>query len=160
MSSENMNTGSGPSFGMDSPIASASKPKSSKKFWIFGGLGCLGLIGLVCIGFLGMAYYFGAPAMAFINENMALIEASPKVSEALGPPVTLGPPQTSQDPSKPTVIIFSGTASGSSGSGTYVIEALMESGTPERQAIYLEVGGQKIDLDPDSLFELEVDDGA
>ena len=38
--------------GLDNPVASMEQPKSGKKFWLFGGcgLGCLGLIGVVCIG--------------------------------------------------------------------------------------------------------------
>jgi len=149
----------GPGIGIDSPVGGISQPKSNKKFWIFGGLGCLGLIGLVCIGFVAAGVIFGGPAIAFINENTAEIEASPEVSDALGAPVTVGQPQTTRDPNNPSGIIFHGTVTGSERNGTYVIEASMDTGKPVREAIYLEVDGQTIDLDPESLFDIEIDDG-
>ena len=150
----------GPDFGIDSPVGGISQPKSNKKLFIFGGLGCLGLIGLVCIGFLAVGIIFGGPAIAFINENIVQIEASPEVADALGAPVKVGQPQTNRDPNNPNGMIFRGTVAGTERNGTYVIEATMESGKLVREAIYLEVEGQTIDLDPEAMFDVEVDDGA
>ena len=150
----------GPDIGIDSPIGGISQPKSNKKLFIFGGLGCLGLIGLVCIGFVVVGIIFGGPAIAFINENTAQIEASPEVADALGGPVTVSQPQTTRDPNNPEGMIFRGTVAGTERNGTYVIEATMEGGKLVREAIYLEVEGQTIDLDPESMFNIEIDDGA
>ena len=151
-------SGNGPDFGFDSPVGGISQPRSKKKLWIFGGLVCLGLIGLVC---LVVGVFFVRPAMAFVNENISFIEASPEVADALGTPVTASQPKTTRDPDNPNGMIFRGTVAGPKGNGTYVIEASMDTGKPVREAIYLELDdGETIDLDPEALFNFEVDDGA
>lgn len=144
----------GSDFGMQDPSA---PPKSNKKLWIFGGLGCLGLIGLVCIGCSAMLYFAARPTIEFMNENNAIVETSPEVEEILGSPVTIGPPEV--DNSSPPKIIFKSSVKGPKGEGTYVLEGKMEGVTPVRTGIYLKVDGDKIDLDPDALFNFEVNDG-
>ena len=155
-----MSTDSGPGFGTDSPIADISKPKSSKKLWLFGGLGCLGLIGLVCVGMIVAGVMAAKPMLDFMNENVAFIESSNDVSDALGSPVSVTPAQPQQDAANPQQLIFRGNVSGPQGSGSYVIEAKMNGVTPVREAIYLEVNGERIDLDPDALTDLSIDDGS
>lgn len=148
-----------PGLGTESPIAGISQPKSKKKLWIFGGLGCLGLIALG-VGFIAFAVYFaGEPALKFANENITFIEESDEAADAIGAPVVVGDPQFSKAPGNPGAVIFTGTVKGTNKQGTYTIEALLENGGLERQEIYLEVDGQRIDLDPDAMFELDVDDG-
>ena len=143
------------------PIADISQPKkSSKKLWIFGGLGCFGLIGLVCIGFIVAGIMAAKPTLDFINENVVFIESSDKVAEALGSPVSATPAQPTPDPDDPKALIFRGNVSGPQGSGTYIVEATMDGVTPVRNATYLEVNGEKIDLDPDELTNLSIDDGS
>jgi len=97
--------------------------------------------------------------MDFMNENVTFIESSSEVTDALGTPVTVHPPQPIQDPANPGALIFRGQVSGPQGEGTYVIEAKMNGMTPVREAIYLETNGEKIDLNPDALYNLEIDDG-
>lgn len=154
-----MSNDNGPGFGTDNPIADISRPKSNKKLWIFGGLGCFGLIGLICIGFIVAGIMAAKPTLDFMNENISYIESSSEVAEALGAPITVAPAQPTQDSNNPGALIFRGNVSGSQGAGTYVIEAKMNGVTPEREAIYLEVDGERIDLDPDALYELDIDDG-
>ena len=159
-----MSTENGPGFATDNPIADISRPKkSSKKLWIFGGLGCLGLIGLVCIGMIVAGVLAGKPMFEFMNENVTFIESSTEVQNALGTPLTVTPAQPTPDPNNPQALIFRGNVSGPQGSGSYVVEATMKGMTPVRNAVYLELNGEKIDLDPnalDDLTNLEINDGS
>ena len=156
-----MSMDNGPGPGLDNPVAGISPPeKSSKKLWIFGGLGCLGLIGLCCVGVVIGGYFLGKPTLDFMNENKNFVESSPKVQEVLGSPVTAGPPsQPVANPNVPGSMTFRGRADGPNASGEYVIEAKMEGVTPVRQKIYLEVDGETIDLDPEAMFDISIDDG-
>ena len=154
-----MSIDNGPGLGSDIPVGGISQPKSNKKIWIFGGLGCLGLIGLICIGFIVAGVFVGKPMFEFMNDNQAFIESSDEVAEALGAPITATTPQPIQDPNNPGALTFQGEVSGANGTGTYVIEATMNGVTPVRDAIYLEFNGEKIDLDADAMFEIDVDDG-
>jgi len=152
----------GPGQGLDNPVAGISPPKKSKaKFWIFGGLGCLGIVGLCCVGAMAGFWFYGMkPTMDFMNENATLVESDPQVQELLGAPVKCTPGPPVQNPSDPTKLTFSGTAAGENGSGRYVVEAQMDGFTPVRNEMYLEFNGEKINLDADAPFDLQIDDGS
>ena len=76
-----MSTDNGPNFGSDIPVAGISNVESNNKRWmIFGGLGCLGLIGLVCVGFILMGVFAAKPMLDFMNESVTFIESSEPVS--------------------------------------------------------------------------------
>ena len=147
----------GSDVGMQNPVAGISPPKSNKKLWIFGGLGCFGLIGLVCIGCAVSLFLLSKPTLSFMNENKAIVESSEQVKEIVGSPVTIGAPKV--DNSKAPKIIIRSSISGPKASGIYVLEGTIDGVTPVRDAIYLEIDGEKIDLDPDAMFNFEVDDG-
>lgn len=143
--------------GIDNPIGGISEPKSKKKLWIYGGLGCFGLIGLICIGCVGIGYVLGKPSYEFINENTAFIQSSAEIQAELGSPITLT--DLKPVPGGPGKIVYRAEVEGPNGSGTCVIEATMDGLTPVRDSIYLEVGDERIDLDPDAELNLNIDDG-
>lgn len=149
----------GSDVGMQNPVAGVSPPKSNKKLWIYGGLGCFGLIGLVCVGCSVFFFMAARPQIQFMAENKGFIETSPKVQNVLGSPVTVGDLSPPAQSSAPGELEYRGSVSGPNGDASYVVTAKMEGLTPVRQEIYLEFDGEKIDLDPDALFNLEVDDG-
>jgi len=149
----------GSDLGMENPVAGVSPPKSNKKLWIYGGLGCFGLIGLVCVGCVVMITFAARPQLQFMAENKAFIETSQEVKDVVGSPITvgdLGPPAATGAPGE---LEFRGSVSGPNGDATYVVIAKLEGLTPVRQEIYLEFDGEKIDLDPDAMFNFEVNDG-
>ena len=69
------------------------KKKGGALKWILGGLGCFGLLGLLCFGGMG---YFGYSAFKQMTNNPAFLEgratleSSPALGEVLGNPVTVG----------------------------------------------------------------------
>ena len=148
----------GPEFGIDNPIGGISEPKSNKKLWIYGGLGCFGLMGLVCIGCTVAGYFALKPVIEFTAQNTSYVQTSEKAQAELGSPITLSNVSQSQDGAGGLEI--RGTATGPKGSATYVIEAQIEGITPVRKGIYLEIDGERIDLDPDAELSFEVDDGS
>ena len=143
--------------GLDNPVASTEQPKSGKKFWLFGGcgLGCLGLIGLCCVGLIGAGYFYGwKPMQDFQTENINSAIISPEAEEALGTPIETQagiPEQTG-----PQSFTFRVPVSGPKASGTLVIKGTLEGVNWIRDEIYLDVNGEQIDLDPESMFEVEI----
>ncbi len=143
----------------DNPIASVDQPKSKKKFWLFGGCGCLGLIAIVCIG--GSAFVwmqFGKPVMDMINETTALVQNSQQIEDRLGTPVSMGTPEQKQDPNSPGAIDIRIPVEGPNGEGTVVMRIKFD-GSWSREELYLEVDGEKIDLNPEKEFELDIEEG-
>jgi hypothetical protein len=143
--------------GMDNPIAGLEPPRSRKKLWIFGGLGCLGMIGLCCVGIFALGYMVGKPMLDFQEENVTLATMSPEVESALGAPITAGP--VKPQPNGDGAMKFTAQLDGSKASGTLVFVGKPEGTEWSRQSIHLEVDGEKIDLDPEAIFNFEVDDG-
>lgn len=140
------------------PISNIDQPKSGKKKWFIGGCGCLSLIALLCIaGGAFMWISFGKPLVDLMNENQVLVENSLEVQELLGTPITTGAPaQTRGD--DPSVIQISTPVSGPKGSGTVQMRVRFNK-TWEREELYLEFEGERIDLDPEKEFELDIDEG-
>ena len=155
----NGNTMDGKNSGMDNPIAGMEPPRSRKKLFIFGGLGCLGLIALVCGGFIALGYFYGLkPMQDFQDENVTLATSMPEVKSALGVPITAGPVVPSQNGS-PQSFTFSSNLDGSTASGTLVFVGNLQGTEWVRESIHLEVDGKEVDLDPESIFDLDIDDG-
>ena len=146
----------GSQFGMDNPIGNVQQPKSKAKFWLFGGCGCLSMIALVCVGGGAFLWFqFGQPMVAFMNENVTLVETSPKAKEILGDPVTVdvsSPPQRSSSSGN---FSFTYPISGPKAKGTYTFKGRMNPETFKFEGTenYIEVDGVKTDLDPDAMFE-------
>lgn len=145
--------------GMENPISGGEPPKSKKKFWILGGLGCFGLIVVVCVGGAALIWFtVGKPTLDFMNENMALISNSPAAEEALGANITLGAPTQQQDGNGS--VTFRVPATGDKGSGTLVFKGTYGAEGWTRDEIYLEVDGEQIDLsDSEDIFNLDIDEG-
>ena len=143
------------------PISGMEPPKSKKKLWIFGGLGCLGLIGICCVGIVTVAMlYVYRPMQEFQNENVTMATSSPEVEAILGSPVTSGVVTQQSDGSGG--IIFKAELTGPNGSGTLVFKGMPGEPLGEpwtRDSIYLEAKGQQTDLDPDAIFDIDIDDG-
>ena len=145
--------------GIENPIGNVEPPKSRKKLWIFGGLGCFGLILVVCVGGAVVIWLaFGKPTLDFMNENMVLIDNSEAAVEALGSPITRGAPTQEQDGSGS--MTFSLPVSGPKAKGTLVFKGTYGAEGWTRDDIYLEVDGEKIDLsDAEDIFNLDINDG-
>ena len=135
--------------------------KSRKKLWIFGGLGCLGMIGICCIGIVTLVMlYVYRPMQEFQNENLTMATSLPDAELILGAPITSGP--VSQESDGAGGITFKAELTGPNGSGTLIFKG--KPGVPlgepwVRDSIFLEVDGEQTDLDAESLFEIDIDDG-
>ena len=145
---------------MDSnPISSIDEPKSGKKKWLIGGCGCFGLIALLCAaGGVFLWIQFGKPLVDLMNENQVLVENSAEVQNLLGTPITTGAPAQSRG-DDPSVIQLSTPVSGPKGSGTVQMRFRFDGKTWQREELYLEFDGQRIELEPEKELELEIDDG-
>lgn len=133
-----------------------AQPRSGGKKWILGGCGCLLVIVVACGG-AGLWGYltFMRPAMAFVTENIAYAESSPAVEERIGSPVTTGAPSTSQQDRQMTIRL---PVSGPQGQGTIVIQGTIQDDFSwKRDDIYLEIDGERIALDPDAEFDIDIE---
>ena len=144
---------------MENPIGSVEPPKSKKKLWIFGGLGCFALILVVCVGGGALVWFtLGKPALDFMNENMALVDTSEVAEELLGSPITRGAPAQQQDGTGS--VTFSVPVSGPKGSGTLVFKGTYGADGWTRDSINLNVDGIEHDLSgAEEIFNLDIDDG-
>lgn len=111
------------------PMGHAAPKKSGSLKWILGGVGCFTLLIVLCVGGFGYVAWMGAQMLmnnpAF-NEAVATVETSESVNDALGSPVTVGPPgeniQTSQNGQKVTLTYtVDVTGSEKSGEATIVV---------------------------------------
>jgi hypothetical protein len=156
-----MNMDSDSAGGMKDPVAKMTgveTPKSRKKLWIFGGLGCLGVIGIGCIGIVSLIMiYVYRPMQEFQNENVEMATSSMEVEAILGSPVTAGP--TAPENAGAQKFIFRSTLTGPEGEGQLVFEAKVVGTEWIRESIYLEKDGEKTDLDPEAMFDIKIDDG-
>ena len=124
--------------------------------WILGGCGCLGLIGMICVG--GLVYFSVSAAGQVTQEARSFIEGSTVAQEYLGSPITInGEPQPSQGGNGE--LIFDFDVSGPKGSGTATVTAKMD---PEAFKFVigdssLEVNGETIDLKPEDEFNLDIE---
>lgn len=158
----NMSLDSESKGGTENPIAGTEPPKSKKKLWIFGGLGCLGLIAICSTGIFAVAMiYFYRPMQEFTNENVATATSLPDVEFVLGAPVTAGPVSRPESDGQGG-FIFRTKLTGPDGEGDLVFTGKRGNPIGEpwvRESIYIEVDGKKTDLDTESIFNLEIDEG-
>ncbi len=151
-------------------VGKVESPRSSKKWWIFGGCGCLSIIVLICVGVGAYVYLaFARPLVEFNNESVAIAQNSKQLGEALGPPIQFTDTGSPQATDAPGVVEFRTPVSGTKGSGTIVVRAKLEPGPQgfiwTREAMILEFDGKKIDLNPkqaeqESTPELKIDLGS
>jgi hypothetical protein len=149
------------SFEPGSPVAEVrlDPPKSGKKKFLLGGCGCLGILFLLCAGGGGFVWFtYFKPLADFTNEAVVDVRSSEVANEALGAPVKVG--------AEPTVkynnasIEFEFPVSGSKASGTMVMKGTSKGGKWIRDALYLEIDGNKVELNPEEEFSLDIDDGS
>lgn len=135
------------------PVGHATTPKKSGALkWILGGVGCFGLLGLLCLGGVGYMGYLG---LQVINSNAgylearATIESSAAVGEATGNPVEVGSytnVANQQGAGGEMSISYDVPVSGPNGTGSAHIEV---SGVPYSEdwtvdVLEVEVNGQKV----------------
>lgn len=146
--------------GNNSESQATPTKKAKSKSLVFTGIGCLGLIALVVIGFFIANRVFAiTPLQEFQNQNIDLAKNMPEVEEVLGIPITAGKINTTSggDSSECRVLL-----TGPKANGTLVIAGNLENGEWTRESIYLEHGDngtEKLDLDPESMFKLDIDTG-
>ena len=148
--------------GMDNPIAGIAPPRKSKKLWMYGGLGCLGIIGLVCVGFVALVYFAGLkPMQEFQQQTVSEAVEISAVQDILGSPVSAGPAVPAQVPGESQTFIFRAPVTGSKAEGTLVFEGKLEGMTWVRNSLILESDGEQTDLEQEvnELFDLPIDDG-
>ena len=153
----NMSTDSKSQGGAENPIAGIEPPKSRKKLWIFGGLGCLGLIAVICLVGAWAIYYFGIKPMQDFQRN-TVDEAivMPQVEDALGTPIEVGAAATPVQEGQQ--FVFRTPLTGPNGEATLVVKGTFD-GSWTKDETYLEMNGEQIDLDTELLFNLDIDDG-
>jgi hypothetical protein len=140
------------------PISNIDEPKSGKKKWLIGGCGCLSLIAILCIAGGGLLFIkYGKPVFDLMEETNNLVENSPQVQNVLGAPIELGTPSQSQG-DEPGVLLISIPVSGPNGAGTVKYRIRFD-GKWVREELYLEFEGERIDLDLEKEFDLDIDEG-
>ena len=141
---------------LDNPVTNVDEPKSKKKFFLFGGIGCLGLIAILCSV---AAFWMSVvkPRMEFLTENAVLLESNEQAIEIFGTPLTLGDHVLSEADNKMTVRT---PVSGPNGSGVCILVGKLEDGVWVRDSITVEKDGESYDLeDPDAMFDLDISFG-
>ena len=134
--------------------------KKSNKLWIFGGMGCL-LMVLLCVGGLGVAFYFGQDlAQEMVNVTFA-IEASPEVEAEVGSPVTvtvasMGQPETVDGEMYTTL---SGTVSGPDGNGVFKALFTRDGVDYELKSLTVDVNDKQIEISDEEELDLGIDLG-
>ncbi|MEM7784505.1 MAG: hypothetical protein AAF623_14235 [Planctomycetota bacterium] len=143
----------------ENPISQPESTKSNSKYWIFGAVGCFGLIFLVCCGIgLGVYLVIYKPFTDFQTENVTLATESPEVQLVTGTPAVVKQPMNIATKG-PQEIELSGEISGPDGSATLVIGAKVNGVTWERDYIFIRTeDDQEINLDPEAMFELDISD--
>ena len=138
--------------------------KPRNKLLIFGGLGC-GLLLLLCVGGLGIAFYFGGGMMQDVMQEMASIEGSLKTSEeviaAVGSPVDVMPGQPKQTQvDGVSYMNITGTVSGPEGEGSYEAK-LVFAGLEgfDLESLTVDVGGKRIELGAEDELDLGIISG-
>ena len=145
-------------------------PKRGKKWWFLGGFGCVGVIGICCVGgFISMYIALVQPMQSILIESREYARTSEVVQQALGEiGETIALAET-QDPAWPTtrtegqlsIQEYRYPCSGSKAKGELIVEL---SYTPslefERHALRLELeDGTVIDLDAEDELDFEIDLG-
>jgi hypothetical protein len=128
-----------------------NQPSSSKKGWLFGGCGCLSLIGILCLGGGGFAYMkWIKPGIDFVAEATTIAAENPQVKETLGEPLVVDHNNIKQEVGQQSIFLRI-PVKGSQGSGTVVAEGrISTSGVISPGPMKLEFDGETIDLDPDA----------
>ncbi len=110
------------------PMGAVPPQKSGGSLkWILGGLGCFGLLTVLCIG--GLGYWFYSFSQSLLNnpaktQAISSIEQSDSIAEAFGPPILVKetkPPQTGTDEQE-MLLTYSVDVIGSEKSGTATIK--------------------------------------
>lgn len=136
------------------PMGHVPPKKSGALKWILGGIGCFGLITVLCLGGVGyMSYraYQDLTGNSAYLEARATIESSAEIGEAVGNPVTVGeptgPPQPIQNGERVT-IVYDVPFSGPKGSGMAEIKVEGQLMTDDwnLQSLSAEVDGKEIPL--------------
>ncbi len=134
---------------------------SSKKWWIIGGVGCLGSI-LACGGIFAALGVFG---LSVIKNNpdyldaRAKVELSPAVQELVGSPIDIGKAGLPvADSANPQAISLVSDISGPDGKGTMTWSGTQQGQNFATVRLDVTVDGQTIDLldEPDLGIDIDL----
>lgn len=143
--------------GAEDQVDVVVEKKSSGFRWLWGVLGCLALVVLVCGG-IGAWTWFGflKPRYDFTSENRTLVEENDLVKETLGEPIRIGEIKSVEANFVMTITM---PVVGSLGSGDVVVTGEMDQQnfTWTRTDAYLEYEGEKIEIDPDEGLSFEIE---
>ncbi len=128
------------------PEASADSGKSSRRWWMFGGCGCLLIIVLCGGGIAAVA----VPLISFgqaLNSAQAMASESQAAKDAFGEPLSFGAP-AQQSQTDPSNLVFEVPVKGSTASGKLIITLNWASYSKfELSGLELETeDGEKIDI--------------
>ena len=138
----------------NAPLGHAPPNSGSKKKWIIGGLGCFGLLTILCIGGIVGAYIWGTGIVQNEGYEQArtTIEMDDDVGNAVGRPVKVGTfnPQDFQQAQSGNEIEYTYglTVDGSekSGRAEVVVSGNPMSGEWEVDSIEVDVDGEVIQV--------------
>ncbi len=132
------------------PMGHVPPKKSGAKKWIIGGLGCFGLLTLLCIGGVVAATFWGMGLVKNEGYEQARvsISESAEVSDAVGTPVSVGDFTGLQQSVAGEQITYTYTlpVNGSEKSGTaeVVVTGHPVNGVWKVDSIEVDVDGEKI----------------
>ncbi|MFT7633945.1 MAG: hypothetical protein ACI87E_005004 [Mariniblastus sp.] len=137
----------------DKQDSGTDKPRSSKKLLWLGILGVIvaGVIALVIINNNAVS-----PQQLFERSTIDEASALEKVQDALGNSIVVGDLATTPSGESTT---FKVPLKGSDGEGILVFTGSLAKGEWTRNSIHLEFNGKEIELDPEGLFDFEIDMG-
>ena len=144
--------------GSFTPNTSADSGKSSRRWWMFGGCGCL-LIIVLCGGGIAAIAVPAISAGQALNSAQALASESQAVKDALGEPLTFGAP-AQQSQTDPSNLVFEVPVQGSEASGKLLITLNWASYSKfDVSGLELETeDGQKIDILNSDELNITVED--
>ncbi len=149
-----------------SPETDFDQPKSKKKFWLFGGVGCVVFLLLCCGGIGAIGYMVAKPLQDIFRESQEYARTSEIVADAVGAPVAVA---EQQDPLVPATFTEDGVTiqewrfavTGSKTNGQLIVKIAQEQPFKyERKSLALELeDGTVIDLNPEEELDIDIDLG-
>ena len=145
------------------PMGHLEQKPSGRKWWLFGGCGCVVLLLLCGGGGLGAFFWIGKPTIDLMNENLTLARSSEAIKEALGEPIELDeqPDVSNETVGGKALLECRYRIKGSKASGKLVIRAIMNKMPVwDRESMVLILDdGTEIDVDPDADLKVDINFG-
>ena len=144
----------------NAPVGHAAPKKSGALKWIIGGLGCFGLLTLLCVGgVVGLGFWgMGMIKNEAYEEARTAISNSAEVSAAVGDPVNVGDFEGFQQATSGEQVTYTYqipvNGSNKSGTAEVIVSGNPINGGWKIDSMEVEVDGEKI---PVGELDLEVD---